>query len=210
MKCRKCGAEITQNAKFCIKCGTPAAAQPAQRSVQSAGTAQMAGRTAQTTNRMAQSAGRTAQTANRTAQTAGKTAQTANRTAQTAGRTAQTANRTAQTAGGQVPPAQQNTAFLPYGESKILAKSLTPINQVIPDYNPALDYRPIGMWGYFGYGILFGIPFVGWIILIIFSLGGTRNVNLRNFARSKFCFLIIMVFLWIFLYVAGASLLYMM
>ena len=26
------------------------------------------------------------------------------------------------------------------------------------------EYRPIGMWGYFGYSLLFNIPFAGWII----------------------------------------------
>ena len=53
------------------------------------------------------------------------------------------------------------------------------------------EYRPIGMWGYFGYQLLFAIPCVGFILLLVFSFGGTRNINLRNFARSYFCFLII-------------------
>lgn len=53
------------------------------------------------------------------------------------------------------------------------------------------DYRPISMWGYFGYELLFSIPFVGFILIIVFAFGGTRNINLRNFARSYFCFLII-------------------
>ena len=54
-------------------------------------------------------------------------------------------------------------------------------------------YRPISMWGYFGLEILFSIPVVGFIILIIFALGGTKNVNKKNFARSYFCFVIILV-----------------
>ena len=53
------------------------------------------------------------------------------------------------------------------------------------------QYRPISMWGYFGYEILFMVPIVGWIILIIFALGGHQNVNVKNFARSYFCLLII-------------------
>lgn len=61
----------------------------------------------------------------------------------------------------------------------------------IPDNIPE-EYRPISMWGYFGYELLFSIPCVGFIILIIFAVGGTRNVNVRNFARSYFCFLIIL------------------
>lgn len=57
------------------------------------------------------------------------------------------------------------------------------------------DYKPISMWGYFGYEILFAIPLVGLICLIIFSFGGAKNINVRNFARSYFCFLIVMVIL---------------
>lgn len=59
-----------------------------------------------------------------------------------------------------------------------------------PDNIPE-EYRPISMWGYFGYQLLFSIPCVGFILLIVFSVGGTKNVNLRNFARSYFCYIII-------------------
>ena len=34
-----------------------------------------------------------------------------------------------------------------------------------------VEYRPIGMWGYFGYSLLFAIPFVGWIIALVFAFG---------------------------------------
>lgn len=53
------------------------------------------------------------------------------------------------------------------------------------------EYKPISMWGYFGYEILFSIPCVGIILLLVFSFGGTKNKNLKNFARSYFCFLIV-------------------
>ena len=33
------------------------------------------------------------------------------------------------------------------------------------------EYRPISMWGYFGYEILFSIPCVGFILLLVFSFG---------------------------------------
>ena len=52
------------------------------------------------------------------------------------------------------------------------------------------EYRPISMWGYFGYEILFAIPVIGWILIIVFALTAD-NHNLRNFARSQFCLLII-------------------
>lgn len=64
------------------------------------------------------------------------------------------------------------------------------------------EYRPISMWGYFGYEILFMIPLVGWILVIIFALTA-QNINLRNFARSQFCLLIINVVLWLILCITG-------
>lgn len=54
-------------------------------------------------------------------------------------------------------------------------------------------YRPISMWGYFGYQVLFSIPVVGFIFLVVYALGGTKNVNKRNFARSYFCYLLILI-----------------
>ena len=64
-------------------------------------------------------------------------------------------------------------------------------------------YRPISMWGYFGLEILFSIPVVGFIILIVYALGGTRNVNKKNFARSYFCFVIIFVIIMAILVATG-------
>lgn len=61
------------------------------------------------------------------------------------------------------------------------------------DKNIPFEYKPISMWGYFGYEILFSIPIIGFILLLVFSFGGTKNINLRNFARSYFCFLIILI-----------------
>ena len=52
------------------------------------------------------------------------------------------------------------------------------------------EYTPISMWGYFGYQILFSIPLIGWIIVIVFAITAP-NQNLKNFACSQFCLLII-------------------
>ncbi len=57
-------------------------------------------------------------------------------------------------------------------------------------HNIPPEYEPISMWGYFGYEILFSIPCIGLIFLIVFSFSSS-NVNLRNFARSYFCYLIV-------------------
>lgn len=64
------------------------------------------------------------------------------------------------------------------------------------------NYEPIGMWGYFGYQILFGIPVVGWVICISFALMA-HNHNLRNFARSQFCIIIIQLILFCVLAMCG-------
>lgn len=60
-------------------------------------------------------------------------------------------------------------------------------NKNIPE-----EYRPISMWGYFGYEILFSIPIIGFIFLLVFSFSD-KNMNRRNFARSYFCFTIIVL-----------------
>ena len=46
--------------------------------------------------------------------------------------------------------------------------------------------KPISAWGHVGYSLLWAIPVVGWIIWFCMALG-SRNMNKRNYARSKFC-----------------------
>ena len=59
------------------------------------------------------------------------------------------------------------------------------------------EYRPISMWGYFGYTLLFCIPILGLILAIVWSFSGA-NINRRNFARSQFCVLIILsIIFWL-------------
>lgn len=55
------------------------------------------------------------------------------------------------------------------------------------------EYKPISAWGYFGYQLLFSIPCVGFIVLCVFALGGTKNINLKNFARSYFCVILLAI-----------------
>lgn len=76
----------------------------------------------------------------------------------------------------------------------------------INENNIPEEYKPISMWGYFGYEILFSLPIVGIILLIVFSVGGTRNKNLKNFARSYFCFIIVLIILFAVLGVGVGSL----
>ena len=56
-----------------------------------------------------------------------------------------------------------------------------------------VEYRPLSPLKYLWYSLLFNIPFIGFIILIVFSLSNI-NINRRNFARS---FLIVYVFIFI-------------
>ena len=44
-------------------------------------------------------------------------------------------------------------------------------------------YRPLSPWTYFGLGILYSLPLVGWIFLIVHAVG-SQNLNRRNYARS--------------------------
>ena len=60
----------------------------------------------------------------------------------------------------------------------------------------AEEYEPISIWGYFGYDLLFSIPIIGWIINVVFAFGLASNVNLKNYARSKFCVLIVYIVLF--------------
>lgn len=55
-------------------------------------------------------------------------------------------------------------------------------------------YKPMSPWGYIGWSILFAIPVVGFILLIVFSFNKT-NLNRRNYARSYWCALLIVIIL---------------
>ncbi len=63
-------------------------------------------------------------------------------------------------------------------------------------------FRPLSPWAYFGYGILFSIPLVGFICLIVFSFNND-NINRRNYARSYFIVLILALILVIVLSLLG-------
>lgn len=70
------------------------------------------------------------------------------------------------------------------------------------------EYKPIRAWGYFGYMLLFSIPIVGFIFLIVFVVSA-QNVNLKYFARSYFCSLvIILIVVLIATVLVGGDLLY--
>ena len=51
--------------------------------------------------------------------------------------------------------------------------------------------------------IHYSIPIIGFIFAIVFAVGGTNRINLRNYARSYFCWLLITVVLVIILLIVG-------
>ena len=52
------------------------------------------------------------------------------------------------------------------------------------DQNIPEAYKPLGAWAFFGWTLLFNMPFVGWIIVIVFACGVSARKNLTNYARS--------------------------
>lgn len=88
--------------------------------------------------------------------------------------------------------------------TKTTAKTTKPKNvattRIVREAIIPEDYQPISMWGYFGYQFLFALPIIGWVLCISFAIMA-RNHNLRNFARSQFCYLII--YIVIFCLLAG-------
>lgn len=70
------------------------------------------------------------------------------------------------------------------------------------DNNIPNNYKPLTPWAYFGYQLLFSIPVVGFILLIVFSFSDD-NINRKNFARSYFCGLLVVVTIVAFLTIIG-------
>ena len=64
-------------------------------------------------------------------------------------------------------------------------------------------YRPLSPWAYFGLGILYSLPVVGWIFLIVHAIG-SMNINRRNYARSYFCAYVLVIVLVAVLAATGA------
>ena len=75
--------------------------------------------------------------------------------------------------------------------------------------NYTSQYRPLSPWAYFGYNLLFSIPILGFIMLVVFSFSN-ENINRRNYARSFFVelllVLIIIAIMAVIMIAAGASL----
>ena len=67
------------------------------------------------------------------------------------------------------------------------------------------NYKPISVWGYVGYTILFCIPLIGLILLIVFSFSDA-NINRRNYARSYWCVLLLCIIIVLILVILSVVL----
>ena len=96
-------------------------------------------------------------------------------------------------------PQEGNLSFCTHcGQSFGQNPAADPLNPSVPMYgaNPAPvqypypilqvpeDHKPISPWGYLGYTLLFCIPVISIIFILIYSFGGTKSINVRNYARS--------------------------
>ncbi len=69
-------------------------------------------------------------------------------------------------------------------------------------YNGSEQFRPLSPWAYVGYSLLFILPIIGLIALIAFSFSDS-NINRRSFARSYWCYLLIVVIVAVFVLAVG-------
>lgn len=66
------------------------------------------------------------------------------------------------------------------------------------NYDYGYGFKPISAWGYVGYNILWAIPVVGFIIWLYHALGAS-NRNVKNYARSYACMLLLLLMVCILL-----------
>lgn len=72
------------------------------------------------------------------------------------------------------------------------------------NYKGSQEFRPLSPWAYFGYSVLFTVPFIGLIVNLVFCFG-SENINRRNYARSFWCaYLLAAIIIAVFLVAAPA------
>ena len=77
-------------------------------------------------------------------------------------------------------------------------------NQITKDNLPE-EFRPLGPWTYFWTNILYNIFPIGIIFCVIHAIGA-KNINKRNFARSYFCFVIVVaIIIGVILLIGGGT-----
>ena len=211
MRCANCGAELNENARFCGNCGAavmveaPQAAEETQEVTESTA-APEASAAAETGNvkpveeeimntepveegtMNMEPAGEAAGTTEPVEFTPveGGNIQVIAEVPAAEGTVIEETAATENTAPETVPDPTIETAVEAAASSEPVGQaaaneSKVPEQPVIPK-----EYKPLGAWGYFGLSLLYGIPLIGLIFVLIFSFGGTDNVNLRSFSRGVF------------------------
>ncbi len=103
------------------------------------------------------------------------------------------------------PVAQQNPYQAnAYGQPQPGQQGVTVINQMAPAGVPE-EFTPISPWGYVGYSLLFTcIPLVSLILLFVFAFGATKNINVKNYAKSYLLIYLITIIIWIVILIISA------
>ncbi len=118
----------------------------------------------------------------------------------------------------------RNDAFCEKCGSRVVAENeyvqQTPVTPVAPAqpanyvYNQQPQYMAVipdtkkntlSAWAFFGYSVLFTIPIIGLIFNLVFCFNSS-NITRRSFARSYWCWYVIVAIAAIIIVASGASL----
>ncbi len=77
-----------------------------------------------------------------------------------------------------------------------------PSRRVNEDPMASSPYAVLSSWGFVGSMLLMALPFVGFIITIVWASGGAANLNRRNLARAYLLLMGIVVLIYIVVLVA--------
>ncbi|MDE5994733.1 MAG: hypothetical protein K2G60_04385 [Oscillospiraceae bacterium] len=81
---------------------------------------------------------------------------------------------------------------MPYGQPYGYA----PINEnMLPE-----DYKPVTVWQYVGYTLLFSVPIIGFIMILVTAFGSDKSISLRNYAKSYLVWYAISVVLMVVMF----------
>ena len=196
MKCSNCGNEITEGQRFCINCGAPVpqtqgcdetapdAAPVAEQIVEAEAEEIKEPVTERTAEPVAEQAAMVEQPAESVAEQCAEPV-----AEQTAGPAAEEPkeSQTAAPVEPKVNPAEPKTEEAAANQTAYsTAKSAEAILASIPK-----DYKPLPVWQFLCFEVLFSIPIIGVIASLIFSLEASKNVNLINFARARFLWTVV-------------------
>ncbi len=100
-------------------------------------------------------------------------------------------------------------AAAPYSDESPLsyAEASAPVSQAYrPEITSVQDlppqFRPMSPWAYLGCSLLFSIPLIGFLCLLIFTFS-KENINRRNYARSYWCAILVVLILFAVLAATG-------